>query len=246
MEYMRAVQYIFESSKWVTNLLWGSLCIISTIVIPIVGQLVLIGYQFEIVERLAIASEKTGYPDFDINRFKEYLLRGLWVFLVMLVLMLVIMPIMFVLLLVVGGVVGGIGAATNGDQEAMTIGTIVVVALGSVFMIFFMAAMSVVMTPLTIRAGLTQDFRASFDATWIKDFTKRMWVETLLAQMFVMVVAIGAALLGYLACFIGIFPANAFIFLVQGHLYMQLYRMYLGRGGEPIPLKPATPFQPAA
>jgi hypothetical protein len=46
-------------------------------------------------------------------------------------------------------------------------------------------------------------------------------------------------ILGEMACFIGLLPV---IFLfggpVVGHAHYQLYRLYLARGGEPIPLKP--------
>ena len=75
LEYMRAVQYVFESPKWMTNLLWGGLCILTTQVIPVVGQLVWMGYQFEIVEDLLHSPSKRGYLDFDANRFKDYLMR---------------------------------------------------------------------------------------------------------------------------------------------------------------------------
>jgi hypothetical protein len=97
--------------------------------------------------------------------------------------------------------------------------------------------MTLVVTPLTIRAGLTQDFRASFDVAWIKDFIRRMWIETLLTQLFLMAVGILSASLGLLACLVGILPAIAFVSLVQGHLFLQLYQLYLTRGGEPIQLK---------
>ena len=78
LEYMRAVNYVFESPKWFANLLWGSLCLISTQIIPVVGQLVWVGYQFEIVEELLCRPPRKGYQDFDANRFKDYLMRVLF------------------------------------------------------------------------------------------------------------------------------------------------------------------------
>ncbi len=245
LEYMRAIHYVFESPKWTMNLLWGSLCLLSTQAIPIVGQLLWIGYQFEIVENLFRNPGRQGYPDFDMNRFKEYLLRGLWIFLVMLVMMLVLMPIMLVLFLGGALVVGGIGAATGGDDEAMAVGMIALIVLGGILGFVIFTLMTIVITPVTLRAGLTQDFRASFDIAWIKDFMRRMWVETLLSQLFLMAVGILAEVVGLLACIIGVFPAIALIFLVQGHLFLQLYQLYLARGGRPIQLKEDTAIPPA-
>jgi len=156
----------------------------------------------------------------------------------MFITMLVIVPIMLILVLGAGGVVAAAAMATDGDQDAMTISMLILIPI--LFLGFF--ALSIVMniafTPLMIRAGLTQDFRASFDFPWIKDFIRKMWYDTFLALLFLMGVAMLASLLGLLACFVGIYPATAAMSLVQGHLYLQLYQLYLARGGEPIPLKP--------
>ena len=122
MEYMQAVHYVFESPKWMANLLWGSLCILTTQVIPIVGQLVWMGYQFEIVEDLLSRPPKTGYPDFDVNRLKEYLVRGLWILLVSLVLGLVFAPIMGGIAIAVVLAVLGTAAATGGDEDEAVVG----------------------------------------------------------------------------------------------------------------------------
>lgn len=240
MEYMRSVHYVFESPKWFVNLLWGGLCLFSTSVIPIVGQLLWMGYQFEIVEELLCRPPSRGYQDFDINRFKEYVVRGVWIFLATLVLMLVIMPVMLILIFAGGAVIAGLAAATEGDEAAVGVGFVVIFAIMFVGGIAFSIVLNIVMAPLIIRAGLTQDFRASFDFAWIKDFVRQMWYETLLSALFLMAVAMLAGILGMLACFVGLYPAMAAITLVQGHLYLQLYQLYLTRGGQPIPLKPAT------
>jgi hypothetical protein len=42
------------------------------------------------------------------------------------------------------------------------------------------------------------------------------------------------ALLGYLACFIGVYPAVVILGMAQQHLVAQLYRLYLDEGGQPI------------
>lgn len=246
MEYMRAIQYVFESPKWMMNLLWGSLCILSTSVIPIVGQLLWIGYQFEVVEDLVRNPQRQGYTDFDLNRFKEYLMRGVWVFLVSLVLMVVIMPLTLGFFFGGAAVMAGVLSAAQGDDAAAMIGVIVMMALGFVLLIMLSIVLNVLMTPVMIRAGLTQDFRDSFDFAWIKDFVRQMWVETIFAGLFLMAVGMCAMLIGMLACVVGVYPAMCAVSLAQGHLYLQLYQMYLGRGGQPITLKPLDVKPPVA
>jgi hypothetical protein len=77
MQYLRAYQYIFESPNWTTNLLLGSVVSL----IPAIGGLLLNGYCFDCTEDL-YKTRGQRYPDFNFNRFVEYLLRGLWPFVV--------------------------------------------------------------------------------------------------------------------------------------------------------------------
>jgi hypothetical protein len=44
---------------------------------------------------------------------------------------------------------------------------------------------------------------------------------------------------GYCLCVVGVYAAAAVIVMARMHLRWQIYRHYLARGGEPIPVKPA-------
>ncbi len=90
------------------------------------------------------------------------------------------------------------------------------------------------MIPLTLRAGLTQDFGAAFSWRFVKDFMKRMWLPTLLSQLFLLVMVFPVLIGGMLLCFVGIYPAMTLQSLAQVHLHYQLYEEYLQRGGEVI------------
>jgi hypothetical protein len=238
IEYMRSYNYIFENPNWVMNVLWGFLCILSTAVIPILGQLVLIGYQYEVVEALFLA-RGARYPDFDINRFADYLGRSIWPFLVNLIVGLVLAPVVVILaLLLVGLTLAASGAA--GDDLGPVVAaigfllTVVVVVALSVFM-------ALVLMPMMLRAGLAQDFGAAFDFAWIKDFIGRTWVEMILTTLFLTFSSIVVILLGLLAFCVGMYAAVAVVMLAQAHIMYQLYMLYLSRGGTPIPLKPRVP-----
>jgi hypothetical protein len=112
----------------------------------------------------------------------------------------------------------------------------------AMFMFCFYAVMAVamafVLTPLTIRATLTQDFGQSFDFAFVKRFATLMWKEILFAALFQVIASAVLVCLGALALCIGACFASVITYFSWLHLHKQLYQLYLSRGGEPIPLSP--------
>jgi hypothetical protein len=235
IEYLRAYHYIFENPNWMMNLLWGALCLLSTACIPVLGQLVFMGYQYEVVEALFL-TRGTRYPDFDTNRFGEYLGRSIWPFLVQLVSSVVLIPVILVGYVLMIALVGG-GAAAGGDDFGPVL-AMIGLTVGMVIIFAMAIAFTLVMMPMTLRAGLQQDFAAAFDFAWIKDFIARTWLEMVLTTLFLMLSGALVAILGYAALCVGIFAAFPIIMLAQAHIFYQLYALFVSRGGAPIPLKP--------
>lgn len=238
MQYMRSYSYIFENPNWMMNVLWGFLCML----IPLVGPLVYLGYMYEIIEMLLFTAG-ARYPDFDVNRFGDYLMRGLWPFLVQMVvgmvMAVIIVPVMFIGMAIIGALADGAGDAGG---ALMGLGLLLLFALYVVAII----GVNLVMLPMLLRAGLTQEFAEAFKFGWVKDFIRRMWLEMTLVALFVMATSIPLMILGYLALCVGIYASMAVLVLASGHLNYQLYSIYLNRGGEPIPLKPRFPQQMTA
>jgi hypothetical protein len=133
----------------------------------------------------------------------------------------------------------GIGIAVASNERVGLIVAAIVVPLVMLFLMTVSLLLSTAMVPLYLRAGLAQDFGQAFNLRWIKDFLAKVGVQTLLFTLFLMVTGAILGIIGYAACFIGLLPV---IFLLAGpvvaHAHYQLYRLYLARGGEPIPLKP--------
>jgi hypothetical protein len=81
-----------------------------------------------------------------------------------------------------------------------------------------------------------------FDIGAAFQFTKSFWstvgMKALSSWLVFVVLSLGVALVGMLACFIGIYPASALIQMASQHLHVQLYDEYLDRGGEPIEIAP--------
>src|SRR5262249_14675863 len=96
---------------------------------------------------------------------------------------------------------------------------------------------SILFTPLALRAGLSQSLALGATFGFARDFFGRVGKELVLVQLFLMVSSGVVAFLGMLACCVGLYVAIPVIVLAQSFLFAQLYRLYLARGGAPIPLK---------
>jgi hypothetical protein len=227
---MRAYRFVFDNPQWAMNILWVSLCLLSTSAIPVIGNLLMLGYLYEAAEFMHRRKQDTEYPDFTFDRFSKYLMRGLWVFLVQMIaslpVLLLLVPFYIVLFVVL--------AANKGEPNAAFFA---VLAGFMVLMLVLGIALSLVMVPLILRAGLSQDFKTAFSMEFLKDFVRRMWRQVLLAQLFLMVTSIPLTFAGMLVCCIGLYPVAALISFAQVHLHYQLYELYLERGGMEIPLK---------
>jgi hypothetical protein len=237
LEFLRMYNYVFENPNWLTNILLTALCML----IPVIGGLIAIGYQFEAVSMLLL-TQGARYPDFNFNRFADYLLRGLWPFLVQLIASFVLTPI---LLVTIGApilmLVGVASAAEDAMPFVLLIGIPVVVLVS----ILFSIPVTMLLMPLMLRAGLAQDFAEGFNFGWAMDFLKRTWKEMFLGLLFLSVTAAVLGILGVLACYVGLFVVMPFVILAQAHLYYQLYVLYLSRGGTPVPEKPVPVAYPS-
>ena len=261
MRYWQSYRFVFKNPNWLTNLALAAVCSI----IPWIGQIVLIGYCFELIQlwhrrrQLSRGSALQGpadprgewvmdalpvdedhapgsYPDFNFNRFSEYLIGGIWPFLVrMIVNLFVGMVAAFVL--IVGMMVAGAAAASS-DSPVMFI---VVYALFWVAYAFLMMVAGILTTPLYLRAGLSGDFASAFSMEFYRDFMKRVGKEVVLAELFMMATGTVVGLIGLLMCYIGLFPAIALLIYAHHHLEYQLYELYLERGGVPVERKEKSP-----
>jgi hypothetical protein len=223
MDYMRMLSYVFENPNWLTTILLAALIGL----IPILGPLVLAGYKYEVVIGL-LATGGGRYPDFDFGRFADYLVRGLWPFLIGL-----IVGMVFGALMVLPTFIGLAGDA------GVAIGAILQLGM----LLLFPIAL-IILQPMLLRAALTQDFAQGFQIDWVKDFFSKVGVEVVLGFLFWYIAAMFVGMLGLLACCIGIVAVAPFMSLAQAHLFYQLYSLYLTRGGIPIPIQPTSGFGP--
>src|SRR6476620_874281 len=168
MNYQASLSDFFKPPKWLMNLLLAGL----SGLIPLIGPIIIKGWLITGFWGRDDERPET-FPEFDFNHFGKYLERGLWPFLVTLVaslglsmlLAIFIVPMIMVMTLV-----------SAGSHDNSCIG-----ALMALFMFFFYLIVAVVivfiLTPLTLRASMTQDFGQSFDVTFVKRFISLVWKE---------------------------------------------------------------------
>jgi hypothetical protein len=223
MAYMDAYKSFFRSPKWGMNLLLLSVCSL----IPIAGPIASQGYFITTIVQQHLYGD--DHPrDFNFDNFVELLGRGVWPFLVSLILALVLIP-----LYAIAAVPLVLGLNVQ-HERFMVPGIILTVALVLVSAVFFFMTS----LPLMLRASFMQQVSGVFSWAFVKDYVGKMWAEIIISQLFLMGTSLVLVLLGYLTCGIGLYPAIALMYHAVFQLYLQLYEIYLGRGGQSVPIKP--------
>ncbi len=235
LRYGEMVSHVFENPDWFTNVLLGGVCFL----IPIVGPIVLLGYRYEVIDHWNRYSQAT-YPNFDFNKFGEYLSRGIWPFLVLLVGSLLVIPLMIVCYFASGMVFLFAGAL---GPEFAIVGILLafLVLFGGI--ILCAAVSGLVLVPLELKAGMQRDFAAGFDIKFISNFIGLTWKEILIGFLFLYVVNLALSLVGMLILCVGVYFTMAVAIMAQTHFEHQLYLLYLQRGGTPIPTPTQTTSQ---
>jgi hypothetical protein len=246
MRYWQSYRFVFTNPNWPTNLALAAVCSL----IPVLGQIVLIGYCFEVVERLLRRrlgrADTLGegimdvlpadedyppetHPDFSFDRFSNYLTRGIWPFLVQLIKNMVVGMIAGIFLML-GMMLAGFAAAAANSVLMF----FVVYGLFWVVYALLMIVAGILTTPMYLHAGLSGDFSAAFSMDFYRDFMKRVGKEVVLTEAFLMATGTLAGIVGLLMYYIGIFPAIALVMIAHHHLEYQLYELYRERGGAAV------------
>ena len=230
MKYTDSIADFFKSPKWGTNILLGAVAML----IPAVGPIVLSGWHVTVLWTRGGDESPEDHPPFDFQYFGKYLERGLWPFLVSLVSSLVLIPVVIVLM------IGPLLLAGFPDSKSDPGNTLPVVLMITMFGIYpiILFAYQLILVPLMLRATITQDFAASFDAGFVKRFLALTWKELLVSSLFMFGIGLCLMIITVITCYIGgLLLGPVFIFSWH-HLQKQIYQLYLARGGEPVPLSP--------
>lgn len=236
MRYLRSVSWVFEQQDWPITLL----CLAVASFVPMVGPVVANGYQATVAVELERGDSRERVRPFDLNSLIEYLVRGLRLFLVGLVIGVLLLPLIFVGILGLALATAAVGAVAAGPGREPGAAFALVMVTGGLLLGAVAIGVSSLGAPLWLRAAHLEDLAATYDLAFCKEFWRRAGWAAVACHFGMAGIAIALVVAGMLCCFVGIFPAIALIFLVQAHLYAQLYRLYLERGGTPIAAAPPS------
>ena len=231
MNYTASVGDYFKSPKWMMNTLLAGVCVF----IPLIGPIVIKGWLITGFWGRDDERPET-FPDFDFNNFGKYLERGLWPFLVTLVSGLVIGMGVCVVIVPVTMILGLLAPNDHGSASGCAAALLFIILM--VFYLVLIVGLLVVLTPLTIRASIMQEFGPSFNFAFVKRFIALTWKEIILASLFLFVASLVLGGVGAILLCVGIYFATVPVYFCWLHLHKQLYGIYLNRGGEPVPLSP--------
>lgn len=259
MDYLKGYRVAREDPEWTNKLLIGSLIFMSTMVIPLVGQLALMGWQALIMRR-AVHGQDTPLPrlEFDMDYlgklvglgFKGLIARFLWT---LPVIVLVFGIVMCMYLGFVVMFVGGVAAAAETDNSALAglgpLGAMCCMAGGYFGVIVLSILAAIPASVASMRAELCDDLAPAMKFGEVLDFTKQNFGVLFKGTMILSFVGMALAFVGMLFCFVGIFPAAVLGLIAHGHFLAQVYQQHVQNGGAGLPLagpELAVPGPPAA
>ena len=230
LNFMRMIAAPFKSPNWPMNVIWMFVGELASVIM--VGRIIQYGYLAEVAEARS-GGRVENWPDFNLDRFTEYLLRGLWPFLWNLIwsmLLLICIGIPFAISVVLSQVL-----TQNGNDVPGAIIAIVGFGACGSLLIVSIFAMSVSM----MHSALGNDFIKGADWRWISSYLSKAGGTTILAGFLYLLTGIGTSLAGLMLFCVGFLFSTPLLYLMGADLMAQLHDIFVSRGGTPAFAVPA-------
>ncbi len=226
---LEAIKFPFQGEHWLSNLFIAFVFQI----IPVLGQISLLGWHAEIVHRLR-RGEPNPVPKLEFTDMMHYFSKGVPAFLGGLV---IGVPFGFLIGMVVGlgGFVAGIVAASLRIRGPEVV--LVVYGLAGLVMLLAAPFMAIAGNAVSTRAELTEDGSKALEFGKLWAYASKTWSLSLLGWIGTQFFGMLLMFAGLLVCGVGLYPALVAVTLARVHMRWQIYETYLSRGGEPIPLR---------
>ncbi len=240
MEYMRGWRAMRQDPDGSSKVGVACLLLLSATVIPIVGQVALMGWT-TLMMRRAVSGQDTPLPELrlDFGYLGKLMGVGFKAFLAQ---MLYSLPLFAVLMVTfccfyVGGVMVTVTAARSAGDPGVGGAGFLVVAL--IFMVLYPILMIVGSLPLHVallRAELMDDISAAIRPKEVLGTTRMLFKELLIGNLVVGLLGFALVMGGLALCYIGAFPAAVVAMIISTYWRAEVYRVYLEKGGAPLPI----------
>jgi len=224
LDLVRLVKSPFVSPNWIVNLVWMLIC--EFLSLFVIGNIIYLGYAGEVAVARS-GGRADQWPDFQIERFGEYFIRGLWPFLWQLIGS-------FAALVVLGVPVlcTVYGAMSLSDQEmpgpALAVGII-----GGVISLTLGLIFAIVMVAINLKSILANDFMAGGEFQFLQAYVTNVSLTTLLAFLYLWLLSILYMFCGLLLFCVGVMLVSPMLRLVTCDLLAQLHDVHMSYGGPP-------------
>lgn len=241
VDVIRAFACIFQQEEWPRLLLLCS----AYIFIPIAGFPILRGYAVRLFRYMVLVGDDRKLPPPD--RLDDLLGLGIapyaasmiWSMPISLVFFTVLSIGVLISILFGMAVLKGLVASGTDRSAAGAAGVVVgAVSLFMVFMIFYFLIFlaGYFTTAMETLVEVTGKTEYAWKIGDIGGYIRSLQPEYRRSFIYFQLYAIVVTFIGSLFCFIGIFPAIAVLVVAAAHFRAQLYRIYLARGGSPLPV----------
>lgn len=209
MNFGQAFTFVFQDTDWFKKIVIVALVSL----IPIIGQIVALGFALEIMRRV-INNDPTPLPEFD---FGGFLGKGFQAFIVGLVyaipLIIFYLPIQIIPLL--GGVVD--------DGEILGYAVIAVSCICGGLAFLYGILMAFLLPAAYGKLVAEGTLGAAFRIGEVFGLVRKALVPYLIAILGTLIASLIAPL-GAIACVIGVYLTMAYYFAIMGHFYGQAYK----------------------
>lgn len=239
----RAVRCIFRQEGWARTLALASLYMF----IPMVGPIAFQGYAVRVFKHLVLSGDDRNLPP--MEGFTELINLGMMPFIMS---MLYMFPLMFLVyfglglgvfvgMLAVGVIVAGLAAAGLDPGIATAVGGLLALVVG--VLVFVLVYGLIILLAYPLQAVHTMvETTGKIEYAWrfsevmaymraLKPEYRRAFIRSFFYNLLVMTA-------GMLLCSVGVYPAAVVMAVAAAHVRAQLYRIYLARGHEPLPMDP--------
>ena len=205
---------------------WPNLgCLLVCFLIPVIGPMVCSGFLI-IAEKRLIQNPLANAPRFDFSKFSVYLQRGVPPFVVSLV----IGAVFALCLAPVGVVCVVLVILVKNDLRWLYL----IIPLFALVYFAALMALGLLGGPLAFKAGVEGSIAAGWDKAFLRDYLKRVGWAHVRMQLLMIVALLPVVLLSVCVVFVGPYLAMPVLMQVQMHMTVQLYLLYLERGGKPL------------